>query len=198
MRSYILAVAVAMLLSAVYAFQNAAEITVHFLMFSRKFPQGVWEVIVFSVGAFLMWFFSVIASVEIHTKHTKQIKERDKRIAELEDEKKSLLTAFGHIAPGTDPLAKPEPVEEVAAAEETTEAEEEEEAPVEIEVEYMVDELVQDGDAGTDQEELEPDPVTIDRDTDYSDFAVTDESVIEEEEEEETTEGDEEKESTFV
>lgn len=99
MRSYVLAVAVAMLLSAVYAFQNTAEITVRFLMLERKLPQGVWEVIIFSVGAFLMWLFSIIASLEIRSRNNRQIKERDKRIAELEEEKKSLLTAFNHIAP---------------------------------------------------------------------------------------------------
>jgi len=171
MRSYILAVAVAMLISAVYAFQNAAEITVQFLMFSRKFPQGVWEVIVFSAGAFLMWFFSVIASVEIHTKHTKQIKERDKRIAELEDEKKSLLTAFAHIAPGTDPLAKPEPLQEAVAV-----------SPAAAEA------------AHADKEEHET--VTSDRDADGSGFIAAEESIMEEDDE--STEGDEEKESTSV
>ena len=184
MRSYILAVAVAMLLSAVYAFQNATEITVQFLMFSRKFPQGVWEVIVFSVGAFLMWFFSVIASVEIHTKHTKQLKERDKRIVELEDEKKSLLTAFNHIAPGTDPLAKPGPAEEAA------------EASIVAEVEHTTEEPVPSDEVRENEEEHEI--VTSDRDVDGSDFIVTEESIMEEEEPTELTKSDEEKESSFV
>ena len=186
MRSYILAVAVAMLLSAVYAFQNGAEITVQFLMFSRKFPQGVWEVIVFSVGAFLMWFFSIIASVEIHTKHTKQLKERDKRIAELEDEKKSLLTAFNHIAPGTDPLAKPDTTEEALPV------------AAEIEhVEHAAEEPLPCEKVQADGEEHET--VTSDRDSAGGDFVVTEadgESIMDEEEE--PTEGEEEKESSFI
>ena len=97
MRSYILAVAVSMLLAAVYTFQNTSEITVHFLVFQRAFPQGVWEVILFSIGAVLMWFFSILASIETHTTHRKEVKERDKRISELEEERSSLLNAFKHL-----------------------------------------------------------------------------------------------------
>jgi uncharacterized integral membrane protein len=97
MRSYILAIAVSMLLAAVYAFQNTSEIAVRFLMFERLLPQGVWEIILFSLGAVIMWFFSILASVEIHSAHRSQVNERDKKIAALEEEKSSLLNAFKYL-----------------------------------------------------------------------------------------------------
>ncbi|MDR1470950.1 MAG: LapA family protein [Synergistaceae bacterium] len=99
MRSYILAIAVAMLLAAIYAFQNAAEISVSFFMFERSFPQGVWEAILFSLGAVLMWLFSILATFETYSKNRKTTKDLNKRIADLEEEKKSLLGALQHVAP---------------------------------------------------------------------------------------------------
>ncbi|MDL2264576.1 LapA family protein [Synergistaceae bacterium OttesenSCG-928-I11] len=105
MRSYILAVAVSMLLAAVYTFQNTSEITVHFLVFQRAFPQGVWEVILFSIGAVLMWFFSILASIETHTTYRKEMREREKRISELEEERSSLLNAFKHLPYANEPAA---------------------------------------------------------------------------------------------
>lgn len=78
------------------------EVTVTFLMFKKTFPQGVWEVILFSFGAVLMWIFSIFASIEAHSGTSKKIKERDKRIRELEEEKHSLLSAFKHMTPLDD------------------------------------------------------------------------------------------------
>lgn len=40
MKSYTLAVALAMLLSALYAFQNPGDVTVRFLLYERTVPQG--------------------------------------------------------------------------------------------------------------------------------------------------------------
>lgn len=99
MFSYILAIAFSILLSAVYAFQNAADISVKFLMFERSFPQGVWEALLFSAGVLLMWVFSILASLEGRAKYKSMIKERDQKIAGLEDEKKSLLSAFNNLTP---------------------------------------------------------------------------------------------------
>ena len=110
MRSYILAIAVSMLLAAAYAFQNTSEITVRFFAFQRAFPQGVWEIVLFSIGALLMWFFSILASIETHTTHRSQVKERDKKIAELEAEKSSLLNAFRHLPQADASKAEPEGV----------------------------------------------------------------------------------------
>lgn len=115
MKSYILAVALSVMLAAVYAFQNMADITVRFIVFQRNFPQGVWEVILFSFGALLMWFFSLLGSLEESSKHRRLIKEKDEKIASLEDEKASLLNAFKHLpqtGTGHDLVLTPEaPVE---------------------------------------------------------------------------------------
>lgn len=97
MRSYILAVAVSMLLAALYAFQNQREILVSFLSFERSLPQGIWEVIIFSIGAVLMWFFSILASLELRSAHKAKIKEMEKRLAELQNEKESMLNVFKHL-----------------------------------------------------------------------------------------------------
>ena len=102
MRSYILAIAFSMLLSAIYVFQNTGDIYVRFLMFEREFPQGVWEVLLFSVGAVIMWLFSIFASLEMRSKNSARIKERDKKISQLEEEKNSLLAAFKHMAPSSE------------------------------------------------------------------------------------------------
>jgi uncharacterized integral membrane protein len=99
--SYVLAIAFSILLSAVYAFQNAGDIYVKFLVFERTFPQGVWEALLFSAGVLLMWIFSIFASLEGRAKYRGMIKERDLKIANLEEEKKSLLAAFNNIAPQT-------------------------------------------------------------------------------------------------
>lgn len=105
MRSYILAIAISTLLAALYAFQNTSEITVHFLLFQRAFPQGVWEVVLFSIGTVLMWFFSILASIETHKKHRKELKDRDRRISELTEERTSLLNAFKYLPQAGDVAA---------------------------------------------------------------------------------------------
>jgi uncharacterized integral membrane protein len=111
--TYILAIAFSVLLSAVYAFQNAADVYVKFLMFERSFPQGVWEALLFSAGVLLMWIFSIVASLEVRSKYKAKIKERDVKIAALEEEKKSLLSAFNNLAPQQSPVralqSAPEP-----------------------------------------------------------------------------------------
>jgi uncharacterized integral membrane protein len=95
--SYILAIAFSILLSAVYAFQNAGDIYVKFLIFERSFPQGVWETLLFSAGILLMWIFSIFASLEGRAKYKSLIKERDAKIASMEEEKKALLAAFNRL-----------------------------------------------------------------------------------------------------
>jgi hypothetical protein len=87
------------LLSAVYAFQNAADVYVKFLMFEWSFTQGVWEALLFSTGVLLMWIFSIVASLEVRAKYRAKIKERDLKIAGLEEERKSLLSAFNNLTP---------------------------------------------------------------------------------------------------
>ncbi|MDR3353682.1 MAG: LapA family protein [Synergistaceae bacterium] len=93
MKVYILAIAVSILLTAIYSVQNSDEITVRFFS-AWTFRQGVWEAVLFSGGAVIMWLFSVFGSWEMYLKNKKIIKEKDKRISELEEEKKSLFSAI--------------------------------------------------------------------------------------------------------
>ncbi|MDR3164842.1 MAG: LapA family protein [Synergistaceae bacterium] len=98
MKSYILGIVVAMILSAVYAMSNTAEITIRFLSVQTTFPQGIWEVIVFALGALIMWIVSTCAAIETYIKNRRKTKELTKRIVQLEDERKSLfatLHSFG-------------------------------------------------------------------------------------------------------
>lgn len=97
MRSYALAITASMLLSAIYVFQNVGDVTVRFFIFEHVFPQGVWEALLFSAGAVLMWFFSIFASLELRVKYRSQLKDRDKKIKVLEEEKTSLLAAIGRV-----------------------------------------------------------------------------------------------------
>ena len=80
-----------MFLSALFAFQNIGDVTVKFIFWEWTFPQGVWEVVLFSTGAALMWFFSIFSVFEIRSKFKKQLKEKDEKIASLEQEKKAIL-----------------------------------------------------------------------------------------------------------
>lgn len=94
MKSYILAIAITMFLSALYAFQNIGDVTVRFLVFEWVFPQGVWDVMIFACGAVLMWIFSIFSGVETKGKYKKIIKEKDEKITALEKEKVTLLESL--------------------------------------------------------------------------------------------------------
>lgn len=94
MKSYILAIVLTMFLSALFAFQNIGEVTVRFLIFEWTLPQGVWEVALFSSGAAIMWFFSLFSVFEVRSKYKKELKQRDEKIAALEQEKKAILDSF--------------------------------------------------------------------------------------------------------
>ena len=94
MKSYALAIAMAMLLAAVYAFQNTGEILVKFLVWELSFPQGIWEVMLFAAGGVLMWLVSLFAMVESRSKYVRQIKEKDAKIREMEGERSSLMEAI--------------------------------------------------------------------------------------------------------
>jgi putative membrane protein len=94
MKSYILAIAITMFLSALYAFQNIEDVTVRFLVFEWVFPQGVWEVLLFCAGAAIMWVFSIFSTLEIRSKYKKVIKSKDEIIAAAENEKKMILESL--------------------------------------------------------------------------------------------------------
>ena len=102
MKSYILAIVVTMFLSALFAFRNIGEVTVRFLFFEWTLPQGVWEVVLFSSGAAIMWFFSLFSVFEVRSRYKKELKAKDEKIASLEQEKKTILeslTMKAHTAP---------------------------------------------------------------------------------------------------
>ena len=65
LKSYILAIVLTMFLSALFAFQNIGDVTIRFLIFEWTLPQGVWEVVLFSSGAAIMWFFSLFSVFEV-------------------------------------------------------------------------------------------------------------------------------------
>jgi uncharacterized integral membrane protein len=113
MKSYILGIVVAMILSVAYALSNTAEITVKFFNLQTTFPQGMWEVIVFALGILIMGLISICESIESYVKNRKKTKELTKRIAQLEDERKSLLTTLGSFGwkyrEEDEPHALPEP-----------------------------------------------------------------------------------------
>lgn len=94
MKSYILAIAITMFLSALYAFQNIEDVTVRFLMFEWVFPQGVWEVLLFCSGAAIMWIFSIFSTFEIRSKYKKVIKSKDEIITAAENEKKMIIESL--------------------------------------------------------------------------------------------------------
>lgn len=98
MRSYALAVGLAMMLSAVFAFQNTGEITVKFLIWTRQVPQGIWEVAVFAGGCVLMWLVSMSAALESRVKYKKQIRELEGKVKKMEEERMSLLNAMNATA----------------------------------------------------------------------------------------------------
>ena len=91
MKSYVLAIVLTMFLSALFAFQNIGDVTVKFVVWQWTLPQGVWEVVLFSTGAAVMWFFSLFSVFEVRSKLKKQLKEKDDKITALEQEKKAIL-----------------------------------------------------------------------------------------------------------
>lgn len=102
MKSYILAIAAAMFISAIYVFQNTGDVSIRFLFFEGNYQQGVWDVMLFSAGVLLMWIFSIFSSLETRSKYRSQIKSLEKKISTIEEEKNSLLGAFKRMNPVSD------------------------------------------------------------------------------------------------
>jgi len=101
MKSYALAVAIAMLLAAVYAFQNTTEILVRFVIWEIAVPQGIWEVMLFAAGGVLMWLVSIFAMMESRSGYSKKIREKEARLKELEEERASLMGALRRSGSGS-------------------------------------------------------------------------------------------------
>ncbi|HDQ93636.1 MAG TPA: LapA family protein [Synergistetes bacterium] len=116
MKSYALAVAMAMLLAAVYAFQNTTEILIRFVLWEVTVPQGIWEVMLFAAGGVLMWLVSIFAMMESRSGYSKKLKEKEARVKELEEERTSLMGALRGSRSGFEGVPRhPENISEEAA-----------------------------------------------------------------------------------
>ncbi len=94
MRSYTVAIAFAVLVSAIFSYQNPGDVTIRFLVWTRQLPQGVWEVAAFSAGCVLMWIVSLSAHLEGRARFRKIIREQAERIAKLEEDRANILKAL--------------------------------------------------------------------------------------------------------
>ncbi|WP_029165996.1 LapA family protein [Aminiphilus circumscriptus] len=97
MKSYALAIAIAMLVAAGYAFQNTGDVTVRFLIWERQIPQGIWEILLFAAGGILMWFVSLVALLEVRSGLKREIRDLQKRNEALSEERTALLTALASL-----------------------------------------------------------------------------------------------------
>ena len=94
MRSYTVAIAFAVLVSAIFSYQNPGDVTIRFLVWTRQLPQGVWEVAAFSAGCVLRWIVSLSAHLEGRARFRKIIREQAERIAKLEEDRANILKAL--------------------------------------------------------------------------------------------------------
>ena len=99
MKSYALAMAVAMLAAAGYVFQNPGDVTVRVLLWERQMPQGVWEVLLFALGALLMWIVSLLALMEEVTPLRRKIAALEGAHRETKEEKDRLWVFWKASAP---------------------------------------------------------------------------------------------------
>jgi len=93
-KSYALAILLAMLVAAGYAFQNTGDVVVRFIIWEKTLPQGLWDILLFAAGGLLMWIVSLASLIEVRGALRRKVKEQDERIRVLEQEKQQLLEAF--------------------------------------------------------------------------------------------------------
>lgn len=110
MKSYALAILLAMLVAAGYAFQNTGDVVVRFIFWEKTLPQGLWDILLFAAGGLLMWIVSLASLIEVRSALKRKMKEQEERIRSLEQERQQLLEAL-----------KGSPAEVPWTAEETTE-----------------------------------------------------------------------------
>lgn len=94
MKSYALAILLAMLVAAGYAFQNTGDVVVRFIIWEKTLPQGLWEILLFAAGGLLMWIVSLASLIEIRGALRRKVKDQEERIRSLEQEKQQLLDAL--------------------------------------------------------------------------------------------------------
>ena len=109
MKSYFLGIVVAIGVAVAYVTHNTADITISFFRYQNSVNQGIWEIFLFGAGALIMWVLSLCASIESYMAKKKRIRELNKKIEDLESEKKSLLIALQNVGqPGTAKFAEAE------------------------------------------------------------------------------------------
>ena len=108
MKSYALAILLAMLVAAGYAFQNTGDVVVRFIIWEKTLPQGLWDILLFAAGGLLMWIVSLASLIEVRGALRRKVKEQDERIRALEQEKQQLLEA---IKPNVASGVQAEPME---------------------------------------------------------------------------------------
>lgn len=91
MKSFFIALVTLMFLTAVYVFQNTALVNVRFFLFDFTFPQGIYEIGLFALGAALMWFFTIFSYLEVRAGHKEKLAERVAEVRQLESANKVLL-----------------------------------------------------------------------------------------------------------
>jgi len=107
MKSYALAMAVAMLAAAGYVFQNPGDVTVRVLLWERQMPQGVWEVLLFALGALLMWIVSLLALMEEVTPLRRKIAALEGAHRETKEEKDRLWGVLESLRPLSSGASSP-------------------------------------------------------------------------------------------
>lgn len=108
MKSYALAILLAMLVAAGYAFQNTGDVVVRFIIWEKTLPQGLWDILLFAAGGLLMWIVSLASLIEVRGALRRKVKEQDERIRVLEQEKQQLLEA---LKPNVTSGVQAEPME---------------------------------------------------------------------------------------
>lgn len=94
MRSYGLGLGFTAILSALFAVQNQDILAVRFLAWNFALSQGIWEVLLFALGIFLMLIISLVATWEARSRNRRELERSRRRIIALEKEKEALLAAM--------------------------------------------------------------------------------------------------------
>lgn len=94
MKSYGIGLGITALLSALYAVQNQDMLSVRFVAWEFALPQGMWEVIIFVFGLFLMGVIAFAAGWEVRYRNARELARNRLRIEALEKEREALLSAL--------------------------------------------------------------------------------------------------------
>ncbi len=113
MKSYALAILLAMLVAAGYAFQNTGDVVVRFIIWEKTLPQGLWDILLFAAGGLLMWIVSLASLIEVRGALRRKLKEQEDRVRSLEAEKQQLLEALKSSASDWSPAEPKMPGSEV-------------------------------------------------------------------------------------